>query len=128
MKLDDYPPTAQTDSEKLDAIVARVREIARANPDFVYEKPDPMGKCVNWYENENGEKVGSCIVGRALIDLGYPVTDQSPSNSATDMLYDLGLPGSNSQALWLRKVQIHQDGHRPWGRAVELASGEFPNV
>lgn len=118
-------------SDILKDLVAKVREIAAADPTHVYVKaplPDGGEGCRNWVLDDNGNKVGSCIIGRAFLDLGY--SDIDDGDDVTSVLMDLDvevyIDEWNQDDLlpevgWLSAVQWRQDGGMPWGTAVEKA-------
>lgn len=95
-----------------------VREIAAAHPDYIYDDFDEEQRCR--YIN-NGK--GSCIVGKALVNLGINPEEiirleGSPANLAVSELVD---PGEEASLYWLDYVQSEQDNEIPWGEAVLIA-------
>lgn len=111
-------------SDQLDAIVARVREIASGAPDYRYQSTP----CANWEYDPAGNKVGSCVIGRALIDLGHPVLDLDPETNVIGALRQLNIgdhwksdPDLDPRVKWLIDVQDAQDCSIAWGHAVSTA-------
>ncbi len=120
----DRSPEAPTPSDAVQ-VAARVREIAAANPDYVYQPPEGTTSC-RYVDPWTGR--GSCIVGRALIELdlddwiiegksaGY-VVNRTAGVSRDDVTH------------WLDRVQANQDLGHPWARAVALAdAGVVENI
>lgn len=100
-------------------VIAKVRELAAEKPDFVYESPSGVrGCCVNWVE-EDGKKIGSCLIGQALFALG--AGDIISDMAGVDELYDYGDEDIGLEVDWLTVVQSAQDNKRPWGQAIEIA-------
>lgn len=104
-----------------------IRRLAAESPDFVYRPEDPdTGSCVYVV---NG--VGSCIVGRALVNLGvdpewltedisitlYPKSRNSErfEKIAGDIP---GLVATDDEIQWANAVQESQDLESRWGVAV----------
>lgn len=104
-------------------IQAEIRRIAAENPDHVY-LPDVAGECVYTEMDTDDHRVGSCIVGKALINLGVdPVRlSWSEGKFAASVL---GEPGAAADSIigWINTVQQYQDDKISWGRAVAKADG-----
>lgn len=120
-----------------EAVAAKVREIAAAEPDFKYHKK---------YGNDCKYVVdgqGACIIGRALVDLGCPPDffcqqlppgfygETSPTlynNANIHNLAGTAFPRMAFQSdsfsgavRWLSSVQDSQDSGATWGEAVAHA-------
>lgn len=101
-------------------IIDKVREIAAAQPEFVYVPPGGPG--TTCYYVLDGE--GSCIIGRALFALGLidnsiPFDDNTLTVGA--LFNTLGIEVDGEEGIWLREVQYQQDSGKPWGEAVGAA-------
>lgn len=135
-------------------IVDKVREIAAAQPDYVY-RPQPdyvyrqgatIPTCVYVEPDDDGNLRGSCLIGRALVALGIDTKRLAERDNSGDiaigwLLSELVFAGEvvrwwvddveppwhrNPKVMWLRLVQNHQDGQRTWGDAVALADEDRP--
>lgn len=116
---------------KIDSIefVKTVRKIAAENPDKVY-KPIPRDPhdptegtmCVYVEPDEYGSLVGSCLLGRALVELGVPTIDlrRLADFHELNLILDLGLPPE--VANWATSAQRRQDQQYTWGDAIERAN------
>lgn len=119
--------------------VAAVRQLADENPDKVYKLPQV------WDENgfvegtsclyvepdlDTGELVGSCLIGRALVNLGVPVEEldinEGMSIQRLNHNIDLGLP--DDVAYWAGVAQGIQDANHTWSDAVNGADRDYPWV
>ncbi len=112
-------------------VIAKVREIASASPDFVYHSPKaPV--CVNVAKTADGQWVGSCIVGQAVVALGVPAKEiwdkVWDAFSAEALLRHLGVSASGLQDAWLLRVQARQDSQVPWAEAITAADQAFPEI
>lgn len=103
-------------------VISEIRKIARLNPEIVYSRDifnpgdDPCQYIV--------DGKGSCIVGRALVNLGIAPErlDEFEGMKVSDVLYSLLVDTDHSdQTEWVDRVQFHQDASVPWGIAVEKA-------
>ena len=109
-------------------LIKHVRDLAEANPHFVYQKPiDPDSNGVGCRYEVDGE--GSCIIGQAAIKAGVPVEllrkwDNPRGNydsSSIGVVADtIEIEGMRPIA-WLGDVQRHQDAGKSWGEAVRRA-------
>ncbi|QIS06804.1 hypothetical protein F5X71_34845 [Nocardia brasiliensis] len=129
--------TAMPKSVTTGDVARKILELARESPGFVYEPPprsddDGVRRCV-YVADVNGVLVGSCLVGRALIALGFApqqLTDRS--KSAWMMLSYLGIRTAFSDPIntpyWINDVQRNQDHKHTWSEAVDIASARFPRV
>ncbi|MGW1739993.1 hypothetical protein ACWCPQ_14405 [Nocardia sp. NPDC001965] len=110
-------------------LVAEVRRLAAENPNFVYQKPEGSIFCVYVEQDSDGNKVGSCILGQAMINLGVPAEKLVGSGGFAGLALDLlDMEISEKVRWWAVAVQGKQDKEIPWGRAVEIADEEEPLV
>ena len=112
-------------------VVRKIVDIAAADPDYKYR--DTHDRCVYVEEDATGQLVGSCIVGKALVDLGidkeYLRDKRSNTNgipAAWVIIDDLGLDAGTIAANWVSVVQQRQDAGATWGGAVEAADLYYP--
>ncbi|MFF0498493.1 hypothetical protein ACFYU5_18960 [Nocardia aobensis] len=121
----------------LTEIIAEIRRIAAESPDYVYKpvvKPNSLGigTCEYVERSADGELVGSCIVGRALVNLGVPpevltfTDDFTPT--AFGLLADLDFDVRGAEIKWIQRVQSGQDQKMSWGDAVARADVLHPAV
>lgn len=124
-------------SELGQQIIAKVREIAAEQPDFVYHEPPGAVSCVYVHDGRP-----SCIIGQALWALGLidatlehdetpvlqPGTVYSPAKpnkvTSRDLFKHLGIEVDTEEAKWLRAVQSFQDSQFCWLLAVERADDD----
>lgn len=135
----------------LQRIVNKVRNIANAYPDAVYNTDEDTGQC-SYYKGfvENGPDQEGCIVGQAMvpeiavtisgdvieactdglnliywqeaIDAGYDAIEGGfPIEEYPDVSDDVA-PLLN----WLSEVQALQDSGYSWGTAVKQADERYP--
>ena len=106
-------------------VIQAVRDLANANPEFIYEAKNPSyrGQC---FYVEDGKP--SCIVGQALAKLGLTIDQLSLFDnevtgdiSAEAVGKVLGL--NDITRTWLRDVQASQDAGLRWAAAVARADG-----
>lgn len=118
-------------------IIAKVREIASADPDFIYRSPTGAA-CLYVHKGEP-----SCLIGQALWQLGLidgeiesapsvlvagrSFTTQPNKAWVTDLLPHLDILVSESEGKWLKTVQDRQDDLHPWGMAIEVADLQVAN-
>jgi hypothetical protein len=117
-------------------LVAKVREIAAAAPDYVYVRPtgDTSGPCYNVHRDTGGNIIPGqgCIIGRALTALGWmppppqEQNDEAPEDrSGVTTLYWNTVYAAKADDMarlqWLATVQGKQDGGATWSRAVAYA-------
>lgn len=110
-------------------LIAQIREIAAANPDYVYERPpsadpDSPGSCRYVY---NGQP--SCIVGHAawnlkLIDATF---EQNRDNTAdvTGLVDALSLEVDDEERYWIDYAQSYQDNGSTWGNVPGQADADM---
>lgn len=103
-------------------VISEIRKIASLNPETVYSRDifnpgeDPCRYIV--------DGKGSCIVGRALVNLGITPErlNEFEGTKARDVIFRLAVHTDHSnQTEWVDRVQFHQDANVPWGIAVEKA-------
>lgn len=107
-------------------LVKEVKKIASENPDFIY-----MAEHCSYFGQEVGDPTGQCcIVGQAFKNLnidtsGIEEGGQITSPNAYTVIYqgmvDIQID-SESDVIWLSKVQGVQDQSKPWGEAVVRAN------
>jgi hypothetical protein len=110
-------------------VAVRMIEIAAENPRFAY---DPPGEFLYIEFGQDNKKVGSCLVGRALVDLGVDPDDIVEGWSASATLGRLGIRvtfADNPNTMrWITCAQAHQDRRTTWHTAIQQANSFFPNV
>lgn len=103
-------------------VISEIRKIASESPTTVYSRDifnpgdDPCQYIV--------DGKGSCIVGRALVNLGIAPErlDEFEGMKAGDVLAHLSVGRDHfDQTEWVDRVQFHQDASVPWRIAVEKA-------
>ena len=105
----------------LSELIAAIREVAKENPDFVYQ-----GKCQYTPSKEN--PLG-CIVGAGLTKLGFDCSTLVQYKTFR-LLVDEGsliVNGDNNEVKWIDLVQSLQDGwlDASWSECISKAdSGE----
>lgn len=115
-------------------VVAKVREIAAADPDFVYTPPTGTSRCVYVETNPDGSLCPSCIIGRALVALGVDLaelhaSDRAGTTTLAGVMVVRFATDSDPVALrWLRHVQSSQDDGDRWSVAVRLADEAVPEL
>lgn len=101
-------------------LVQKVREIAAANPDFIYRPvKDESGLFPRCSYSRNGQ--ASCLIGQGMAALGVSIEvleQLDEEGKSVGLIYS----GDESQDIqWLDEVQAYQDSQMPWGRAIENA-------
>ena len=106
----------------INEVISEIRKIASENPNTVY------GRDIFDSGDDNCRYIidgkGSCIVGRALVNLGtIPMRlHEFEGMKARDVLLRLSIDTDHfDQTEWVNRVQFHQDADVPWGIAVEKA-------
>lgn len=111
-------------------IIVSIRNLAAANPDFVYEKPEGDAVCRYIHRDAEGEPIEGegCIVGRVVTGFNIPAIkiDPSEGSGASSLLRRLESDGLVSisgwvDLQWIARVQEAQDAGARWPRAVEYA-------
>ncbi|AWN04364.1 hypothetical protein PBI_GRAYSON_20 [Rhodococcus phage Grayson] len=105
---------------KVSEVAEEVRRLAKASPYFQYEAP---GDSCKYLEEKDGERVGSCIVGQALVNLGLDkdTISKYEYESAYAVLQETCEVDSMTLLEWVDFVQDEQDAGRPWENCVFLA-------
>ncbi len=106
----------------VEALIRRVRELAREKPDFIYPKNvTSEGPSCVYNAHEDGRP--PCIFGQAFIDLGEPVDE--PSGEAAGAIWSVchvkGIAHTQRQRYWMVEMQSAQDCKIPWGEAMRQA-------
>ena len=109
---------------KVSEVAKEVRRLADTFPNFQYVPPGPSCK---YLEEKDGEKVGSCIVGQALVNLGLDKDELSKyeGESGYMVLSETCEVDGMNQLEWVDTVQDHQDYGRVWGEAIKAADYEI---
>ena len=100
-----------------------LREVASAQPDFVYERPEDSTSCLYFHGEEPG-----CIVGQVLAKHGVTAEMMQDTTKKSayahntrwvgDLLKEDVIVTTNRGARMLRAVQASQDSGVPWRTAV----------
>lgn len=111
----------------IESVISEIRKIANKNPDTVYNRDifDSGGGDCRYIVNHRG----SCIVGRALVNLGFGPVDiaRHEGDNAEEVLLSLGVnAGYFNQTEWINRVQFYQDADVPWGKAIIKADALHP--
>lgn len=99
-------------------LIARVRKLAKANPDYVYDPGENELGIRNDCMYAPDENQPGCIFGQALEAEGIHPSDDWEGNSIDNILEDLGVKMTPAQKDWVANVQNNQDSRLPWGKAV----------
>jgi hypothetical protein len=100
-------------------LIAEVRRLAEANPDFVYRES-------NCLYNSGGDPANpGCIMGRAWRNV-TGTSIKAEGQVISDVLERYNINTTAKQRHWLTSVQDYQDARTPWGEAVILADSSFP--
>lgn len=115
-------------------VVAQVRALAAANPDYVYPGALDGGECSYVYDRLGSGTGQGCLIGQALQALGVErewlrdhgddaisMPNAGPS-SASQVLRSLGVADDGDSYEFLDDVQARQDGGERWGGAALLAT------
>ena len=106
----------------INQVISEIRKIASKSPNTVYGRDIVDSKEDLCRYIIDGK--GSCIVGRALVNLGTAPAHlhKFEGMKAGDVLSSLLTDTYHSdQTEWVNRVQFHQDANVPWGIAVEKA-------
>lgn len=103
-------------------VISEIRKIAGRNPEIVYRRDilDPGDNACQYVADGKA----SCIVGRALVNLGIipERLHEFEGMTAADVLIHLRVSQDHSdQSEWVNRVQFHQDHSASWKNAVEKA-------
>lgn len=104
-------------------VVAEVRSIASAHPDYTYRQDNEAEGASCSYVNNMDGTTGGCIVGRALQNLGMTREEliKYENKNAFVMLADIFFSDGVKERHWVSGVQSDQDMGLTWGEAVENA-------
>ena len=108
------------------ALEALEKAVELRGKDFVYPDDEKInGKTCQYTREVDGTKVGSCLVGVALIDvLGLPPEHMAGSTlSASAALTRLGVTDAGVRRVF-GAAQGAQDDGRSWGTSLDLARAE----
>jgi len=124
----------------LRALQDEIRRLASEKPDYTYSVPEDADEyregstgCL-YTVTLDGEKVGSCIVGQALLNLGVSPEDLSIYEFySVDHLFsdeymndNKGFSDEEQEVIdWILGVQMLQDKAHPWGIAVQVNEAGF---
>lgn len=105
---------------KVSEVAKEVRRLADTFPSFQYVPPGPSCK---YLEEKDGEKVGSCIVGQALVNLGLDKDELSKyeGESAYLVLNETCEVDDKNLREWVDHVQDWQDYGREWSACISSA-------
>jgi len=102
------------------------------NPDYVYERPENSQSCANLVEDDKGNLVGSCLVGRVYLNLGLKPDRSwmygSAAYVAEGNLKPLGITFTPEAIFTLVTAQNLQDRGVPWRYAVGAAETALANL
>ena len=110
----------------VEAVAAKVRELAAERPGFVYEMSGSA--CLYVHRDPNTlERIEGqgCIVGQACAALGWVIPVELEKKSVGVVLDVVGRDVNNEAGGWLDFVQGQQDSGHPWGVAVENADRRY---
>lgn len=112
-------------------VFSRIQDLAKDNPDFVYQDQEIPGSLLEDRESGIGcSYLGAhismpgigrpCIVGQALQDLGVPQEDLKnyEDYSAHRTMRGLGISGGLDTFVTIDNIQEKQDQGTSWGVAV----------
>jgi len=101
----------------------KINELVKANPTFVYEKPEGETFCQYVHKNEYGQYIEGegCVVGQALVALGVERRLLDVETDAVSLFEELGIKGSDEDAEWCGNMQGYQDSRKEWRYAKENA-------
>ncbi len=111
-----------------------LKAIAREARRLAEETPDRKAGCLYVIHKDDDSMEANCIVGRALFNLGIPLTELDKRNTCS-IKYLAGMAHgweaeewidtSGEDALiysnWLSDLQGHQDSGKTWGEALAFA-------
>lgn len=88
--------------------------ITEKGEDFVYESPESAITCVNWTEDDNGNRVPSCLVGQVLAKIEV-LDELSDDREAADAEETCEPYFEDAAVLYLIEVQCRQDAGARYG-------------
>lgn len=96
-------------------------EIENEGSDYVYNNGDENLSCVNVVLDEDGEIIGCCLIGRALMAAG--VDPEYLMSRKTDSIHSIvsngGVRITEKAFRLFSTAQVLQDQGTPWGMAVQ---------
>lgn len=100
-------------------IIAEVRKVAAANPDYIYERVEGSPNCVYVRDGKP-----SCLIGHALWNLGL-IDIHLPADLNYGGIHrlapELNIWLDDAELTWLMSAQSAQDTRKTWAEAVEYA-------
>jgi hypothetical protein len=117
-------------SETGQAIITVIRRIASEQPDFVYKKRK-SNDCT-YVKKLDGQPVGDCGVGRALVELELIEPQDFIDNERINTksfrwlcgLMPFGTDLSEREITWINRFQMYQDEDYAWSTAVQFTDSE----
>lgn len=119
-------------------LVAEVRKVASAEPDFRYRDNKTMGMYCSYFGRAVGDLTGSpCIIGKAMANLEVDTSkllrmESTGANTSVDDIFLEELVGilvdeaeDFPLTVWLGHVQSYQDSGTSWSEAVRKADLDF---
>lgn len=103
--------------------------ILETYPDYVYEPP--QGSCVNLVKDGEDKWVGSCMVGRAFIELGLEPDSEWAEGSFGYVAHEYARETLKftEEARWvLSTAQNLQDGKMPWKHVLDAVNRGHGNL
>lgn len=115
----------------IDDVIAKVRELAAADPEFVYSG-DAEGYPVCKYIHKDDQP--GCIFGQALLALGvspdrlreYDDTEDSTITSILCQLAGADRIADAQKLAWCGQCQRAQDSNEQWAEAIREADQKYP--
>lgn len=111
-------------------LAVKVQEVAAEYPDRVYANPDPDadnggdGACK--YRHDDGAL--GCVYGHALARLGVDLAGLSNMAIHYHLARWFGGEAGDDAYFPFREVQRFQDQGAPWGEAVLILAGHYPQT
>ena len=105
-------------------VEGKVRELAAANPTYVY-RADPnayLGRC----EYRPNSVQPGCVFGQALIALGAEIPAEWEGRGIVQLYGLLGIEATFVQKRWSETLQFNQDRNSSWGTALKMADEAWP--
>lgn len=115
-----------------ETLIKAIREVASANAERVYTKPDDSVYCL-YVHTDAGDLTPGCLIGHALHRLGVPLERMhGVTGNASDLMSALGIDVSNAVRHYAVDAQGCQDTRMTWSAAVRVAdqglSVRYPDV
>ncbi|AOZ63608.1 hypothetical protein SEA_WEASELS2_18 [Rhodococcus phage Weasels2] len=108
---------------KVSEVEEEVRRLAKARPYFQYMPPGGHLDSCQYLDEQDGQLVGSCIVGQALVNLGVDKEKllKQEGLPAYTVLANLCETDDKDAQEWIDYVQGRQDAGQCWEQAVYQA-------